>query len=189
MTRSQESPSDAERQLHALYEDGVPAVYRVLIRLTGGHRQLAEDLTQETFVRAMQHLRRHGHDSRAATPSVGWLTVIARNLFIDSVRRTSRHDAALEALTAGERLLESARTVVDEQAWETIDASGALEALGRLPADQRAALVLHHIDGMSIKELADLFGRSVRAIESLLARGRRRLAELVLLSREANHVD
>jgi RNA polymerase sigma-70 factor (ECF subfamily) len=50
--------------------------------------------------------------------------------------------------------------------------AATVAALARVPAAQRAALVLRHVDGFSVPEVADLLGRSVEAVESLLARGR-----------------
>jgi RNA polymerase sigma factor (sigma-70 family) len=49
-----------------------------------------------------------------------------------------------------------------------------LDTLRALPSAQRAALVLHHVDGLSVRETAALMGRSPAAVESLLARGRER---------------
>ena len=53
-----------------------------------------------------------------------------------------------------------------------------LAALRRLSAEQRAALVLHHVDGLSVREVARQLDRSESAVESLLARARRRFRQL-----------
>ena len=55
-----------------------------------------------------------------------------------------------------------------------------LQAMRGLPATQRAALIMHHVDGLSIKEVAAAMDRSETAIESLLSRGRERFRALYL---------
>ncbi len=177
LARTQNQTS-AEAQLSALYDDGVVAVYRELLRLTGGDRQHAEDLTQETFMRALHQLRRTesipaGSPEARTHPTVGWLVVVARHLFIDEVRRSGRQRAAFAALA---RFRTSS---VIEPDWDAVSTGTAIQLLGRLGPEHRCALVLHHVHGMPTKEVAALLGRSERATESLLVRSRKHLARLV----------
>ncbi len=155
-----------------LIVDGVPELYRYLLRLTGGDRSTAEDLVQETclaLVRAVQD------DSRAEL-SVGWMIVVGRRRFLDRLRSARREAARME------RVGVTAESV--EPDWSLIEGGVALECLGALPAAQRAALVFRYVDDLSTAEVAELLDRSVSATESLLARGRRELARIV---EEAGH--
>lgn len=148
-------------------------VYRELIRLCGGDRARAEDLRQDTFERAARHLARHPERE----VSTGWFVTVARSAFIDQMRRDQREGRLLD------RLAGIARREPSEPDWDRIAGADALALLGRLTDEQRVALVLYHLHGHPIAEVADELGRSVRAVESLLVRARRRLRTLVEESR------
>ena len=62
-----------------------------------------------------------------------------------------------------------------EREWAAHDLRAeVIGALRQLPAAQRAALILHHVDGLPVRDVAKALGRSASAVESLLARGRER---------------
>jgi DNA-directed RNA polymerase specialized sigma24 family protein len=73
----------------------------------------------------------------------------------------------------------SRATLVEEPDWAAIGGSEALGCLGLLGDTQRAALIFRYVDDMSVAEVAEQLDRSLSATESLLARARRNLAELV----------
>ena len=150
-----------------LIVDGVPGLYRYLLRLAGGDRGAAEDLVQETclaLVRAVQ-------EDPSADLTVGWMIVVGRRRFLDRLRRERRESARLERVGATED--------VDEPDWSLVEGGVALDGLAQLPAAQRAALVFRYVDDLSTAEVAALLDRSVPATESLLARARRELARIV----------
>ena len=131
-----------------------------------GNRADAEDVAQETFVRLL---------SKAATWRPGgpgpraWLFRVATNLCID------RHRARARAPQGAEEV----ETVADT-AGAPLEGSIAItravrRALAALPERQRAALVLVHYHGMTGREAGEALGVGAEAVESLLARGRRRL--------------
>jgi RNA polymerase sigma-70 factor (ECF subfamily) len=151
------------RALRAFYDDALPRVYGYFLHRCGGSVQVAEDLTQETFVAAVSELKK---GRRVATP-IAWIYGIARHKLLDHYRREQRAERELElapeSQEAGEEM------VVADQA-EARERAAA--ALGAVAASQRAALVLCYLDGYSIAEAARLLGKSAEAVESLLARGR-----------------
>ena len=110
---------------------------------------------------------------RIESVDVGWLIVAVRHRFIDSVRRHEREDRRLRLVWSGQQTEPTAD--ISELSSERVT-----RLLGRLPDDQRAAVVLHHVDGLSISEVAAELGRSAHATESLLARGRKSLRRLLL---------
>lgn len=140
----------------------------------------AEDIAQETFLRAWQHAPDYKPKGRAST----WLFAIAHNLAIDRMRRRRRRpedfevdderDAAPYSRGPGQ-LLERKEKVLTVQ-----------QALDQLPERQREALVLSHEQGLSNPEIAQVLDTSVEAIESLLARARRGLR--VLLSAHISRI-
>ena len=143
------------------YEDALSKVYGYFLCRCGGDRAIAEDLTQETFMAGVQELRR---GTTVAAPTA-WILGIARHKLVDHYRRREREERKLAAIGA---------TGLDELvAWDTeTSRERAVEALDRVAASQRAALVLHYLDGFSVAEVARHLGKSEHATESLLARGR-----------------
>ena len=137
----------------AFYVDALPRVYGFLLRGCGSV-SVAEDLTQETFLAAVVALRRERH----VDDPYSWIIGVARHKLVDYYRRTPRTAAYEDAREPVSRLDESD--------------GRAATALAAVPPDQRIALVLRHVNGLSVPEVATALGRSVEAAESLLARGR-----------------
>lgn len=149
--------------LRAFYEETLPRVYGYFLHRCGGSPPIAEDLTQETFLAAVGELKK---GRRIFTPHA-WIFGIARHKLIDHYRRQERAERPLS-------LDWDAPDVADEEvAPEDTDQERAVAALAAVPASQRAALVLCYVDGYSEAEAARFLGKSVEAVESLLARGRR----------------
>ena len=152
-----------ETRFAAWYARTLPRVYSFLASRCGGPGPLAEELTQQTFVEAVR--KRQSFDGRSDV--ITWLCGIGRHKLADHYRRLEREERRrIQIVTEGH--LRQASSI-----WATSDERDAIErALARLPAAQRAALIFHHLDGMSTREIARLLARSDRAVESLLARAR-----------------
>jgi RNA polymerase sigma-70 factor (ECF subfamily) len=153
------------------YDDAVLRVYRYLYPRCGGDSALAEEITQQTFIRAVEH--RSDYEGRASV--ITWLLSIARNALADHYRRAARDERRHLRLVVGEINLAAASRpdlLVDDR--DTI-----IAALRALPTSQRAAVVLCYLDGLSVREAADVLKRSEAATESLLSRARARLRELL----------
>lgn len=139
----------AEHELAALQrEHGRP--FALLLRLCDGDRQRAEDLVQETLVRAWQHpeaLRAENFDS--VRP---WLLTVARRLAIDARRARQARPAEV-----GDAVLENARVISDhaERAAATLDVR---EAVKTLTPEHREVLVLVYFQGASVAEAAAALG-------------------------------
>jgi RNA polymerase sigma-70 factor (ECF subfamily) len=150
-----------------LYRAGLPHVYGYLLRRSD--RVTAEDVTQDVFV---ELARRARSTAGLEGLTVGWLLAVARSRLLDHVRAQQRGERKLRlAWSAAEPDVRSGMTGVDPT--DEALAPAAERALEALPAIQRCALMLHHVDGYSVAEVAESIGRSVRATESLLARARR----------------
>ena len=145
-------------------------LYAYLFGRCGGDPSLAEELTQQAFLQAVRH--RDAYDGRS--DPVTWLIAIGRNRLIDHLRREEREERRHLRLIVREisapRSIESVRSH-DERA-------DILSVLRRLPAGQRAALILHHVDDLSIRDVASALHRSEGAVEALLSRGRARFREI-----------
>jgi RNA polymerase sigma-70 factor, ECF subfamily len=164
------SPARAEamlgldaRSFGAFYDDALPRVYGYFLHRCGGSVTVAEDLTQETFLAAVAELAK---DRRVTAPAA-WIHGIARHKLLDHYRRQERAERSLAAASEAEEAAEEL-VVADQLASR----ERAMAALVSVTASQRAALVLCYLDGYSVPEAARLLGKSVDAVESLLARGR-----------------
>jgi RNA polymerase sigma-70 factor (ECF subfamily) len=125
----------------------------------------AEDLTAETFMAVVAALQRPD----PPTVSVAWMIGVARHKLVDHWRRGERERRGLEAVGPEQP---------DDPWEELLDTSAAYSALARLPAPQRAALVLRYLDGLSVTEIADHLDRTVQGTETLLARARAALRKI-----------
>ena len=156
-----------ERRFREWYDVAARRVYAYLFGRCGGEASLAEELTQLTFIDAIRH--RETYDGRA--DSVTWLIAIGRNRLLDHLRRQEREERRRLRIVVREIAVGDGH----EAAWDTLeDRDQIVRAMRLLPATQRAALILHHVDGLPVREVAIAMQRSQTAVESLLSRGRER---------------
>jgi RNA polymerase sigma-70 factor (ECF subfamily) len=147
-------------------------VFRQLFAQTRS-RALAEDLTSETFFRALRAVAGFPLPSRLFEP---WLRTIARNLASDHYR--SRH-TRYEVTTADEDRHEGAFASAEDLVVESLDHESLRGALLCLPANQRHAVTLRFLDQLSVAETAVALGCSEGAAKQLQWRGLRNLARLL----------
>lgn len=153
-----------EAAFQAFYDRALPRIYGYLHDRCGGDAELAEELTQQTFVTAV---REHGRFEGRADPMT-WLTAIARHKLADHFRRLAREERRRMRIVARQITLDA-----EGRAWSRRDEREVVvTALARLPALQRAVLVLHYADGLPVREVAAQLGKSESAIESLMTRAR-----------------
>ena len=158
-------------------------VYRVARSITGAHEE-AEDVVQESFLRAFSNLDKF--DESKSTFRT-WLLTIARNQSINiigSFRRkalkffSDRNDDEPEFEFSSNPLsqeLPDAETQLSiKQQFQTME-----KVLKKLPERQRTALLLRSQEGMSYDEISTIMNISVSSVESLIFRGRKKIIELV----------
>ena len=158
-------PGDAPAVLRSFFAAAIDAVYPYVYRRCGHDRATAEDLCQDTFVTAVRTLQA----GKVEVLTVGWMMSVARSRFIDHCRRESRRERALH-------VIDSERDGAVED--DVVASTSVTELLAELPATQRLNVALHHLDGLSIPEVAAMTGSTTRAVESSLARARRALRDL-----------
>ena len=175
--------SDAE--LTAVFEeDALPyldQIYRTALRMTRNPTD-AEDLVQETFVRAFSAFRSY----RQGTNLRAWLFRILRNTYINSYRKAQRtpFTGSADELTDGQLLdIESREGVgarsAEIEALERLGDDDINDALAALPEDFRTAVVLADIEGFSYKEIAEIMDTPVGTVMSRVHRGRKALRGLL----------
>jgi RNA polymerase sigma-70 factor (ECF subfamily) len=168
-------------------EEALPhldAVYRFAIRLTGSADE-AEDLVQETFLRAFRSWDQYARGTNAKS----WLFTICRNVFLRKRERAQRHEEilALNAARVGagstpvaNPMWSSAQGVDPEgDFFESIVDERIISAIEELPEEYRTAVVLSDIEGLPYAEIAALMEVPVGTVKSRLFRGRRRLQQVL----------
>jgi RNA polymerase sigma-70 factor (ECF subfamily) len=146
--------------LLALYDRALPRVYGYLLTRCG-RAGLAEDLTAEVFLAAVDAVRREP----PVEISMPWLIGVARHKLADHWRRQARDDRRLSAVA------ETAAVTTDP--WDTqLDAVRARATLDKLAPHHRGALILRYVDDLAVPEVAQLLNRTIHSTEGLLVRAR-----------------
>jgi RNA polymerase sigma-70 factor (ECF subfamily) len=155
-----------EEQLQRICDATIDTLYAYVSRRCGGQRELAEDVTQETWLRAVNEWRRNG----APANPIAWLTTVARNLLLMHFRR--RETLSLDQIASAEVLA----AVEKNHAADSAEIEALVsEALTRLPPAEAQLLESFHYDRFKTAQLAEKHGVSERAIEGRLRRARERL--------------
>jgi RNA polymerase sigma-70 factor (ECF subfamily) len=153
------SPEELGRELVTL----LPRLRR-FARALAGNRHDADDLVQLALERALTRVEQLRPDAQLAS----WMFGIVRNAWIDELRTRARRARVLAPEELGEH-------VGDASQAAHIDAISVQDALGRLPEEQRAAVALVLIEGLSYKEAAHIMEVPIGTLTSRLARGREAL--------------
>ncbi|WP_326688746.1 MULTISPECIES: ECF subfamily RNA polymerase sigma factor, BldN family [unclassified Streptomyces] len=167
--RAQDGEAEAFGRLYDQYSD---TVYRYIYYRVGG-RATAEDLTSETFLRA---LRRIGTFTWQGRDFGAWLVTIARNLVADHFK-SSRF--RLE-VTTGEMLdANEVERSPEDSVLESLSNAALLEAVRKLNPQQQECVTLRFLQGLSVAETARIMGKNEGAIKTLQYRAVRTLARLL----------
>jgi RNA polymerase sigma factor (sigma-70 family) len=167
----------AAREIDGLYRAHVAEVYRYAFAVLGNHAD-AEDVTQTTFLNAYRALEQGVRPRKPAN----WLLTIASN----AIKQRFRHEQARPRSVELDERIAGAETE-DE---DTPTVGELLTALSKIPPQQRQAIVLREFEGRSYAEIAGILGVTTSALETLLFRARRSLAEELqhqLTCTEAQH--
>ncbi|HEY7470490.1 MAG TPA: RNA polymerase sigma factor [Acidimicrobiia bacterium] len=158
--------ADLDRAFPALVEQAGPGLYWGLRRLCGDHQE-AEDLTQETFIRAYRAMGGFDGERFAELRLSPWLWTIALNLGRNHLRSRSRRPTFVEV---GEHGVTDPE-VPDSAAWD--------RRMAGLTKPQRTAVVLRHVVGMGVAEIAEATGRPQGTVKADIHRGLARLKQLM----------
>ena len=153
---------DQRRVLVALYDSALPEVYGYLASRCGS-ASVAEDLTSETFLAAVDAIRRKS----VPDLTVAWLIGVARHKLVDHWRRREVEERTLKAADP------HPDDVKAEDRWDVqLDALVAHRTLADLAPQHRSALTLRYLDGLPVREVAACLDRTEGATEVLLVRAK-----------------
>ena len=155
-----------------LFDRYYDVVFRYVLFRTGD-RTLAEDLTQETFVRALRRISSVSYQGR----DIGaWFVTIARNLIFDHVK-SSRY--RLEQTTSEIVELSPSTGGPEQQVLDGATNDELLRCVRKLNPDQQECIQLRFLQGLSVAETAEIMDRNEGAVKALQHRAVRRLAQLL----------
>ena len=161
-------PRAAAHELEEIYGAHRDPVFRYL-RSICRNEDRALDLTAVTFERAFTELR------AGREPGLGWLLRTARNAAIDGERRAR----VASLLPRGSHKSEATAQSAEDAALDAELAASVHRALARLPNPQRDAIALRYSTELTVREIADVIGKSQSATQKLLDRGLIRLKEML----------
>jgi RNA polymerase sigma-70 factor (ECF subfamily) len=175
-------PQDDERQLieqarrgdrgalGELYQRHVDAIYRY-VHLRVGDAAVAEDLTAEVFLRALEGLKGYRY---TGAPFVAWLYRIAYARTVDHWRRAGRRQEV--ALSDGIPTVDADPEVITDARRER---AGLVAAVRRLTDAQQQVIILRFVEGMRLAEVAAVMHKTVGAVKALQHRALAALARLM----------
>jgi RNA polymerase sigma-70 factor (ECF subfamily) len=151
----------SDEELMAIYHETVRSLYAYVSRRTGGQRELAEDIVQETYIRAWDHWHR-----RKVRQPLAWLKTVARNLLASHFRR-------LQTRSLDQMNFDPAAEVPDLNA--PVAVAWVQWGLARLKKGQARILESFYFDELPVREIAREWKLSERAVEGRLRRARQAL--------------
>jgi RNA polymerase sigma-70 factor (ECF subfamily) len=158
----------------ALYDRYIDLIYRYIYYRVGD-RTLAEDLTSETFVRALRRISTFSWQGR----DIGaWLVTIARNLVADHYKsaRVRLEMPTADLLGAG---ADRPAAGPEGEVLDSMNNAALLDSVRQLGGDQQECVVLRFLEGLSVHETALAMGRKEGAVKALQYRAIRSLARLL----------
>lgn len=169
------SSSDAQRTVE-FENEALPhldALYGLALRLTGGDESAAQDLVQETMLRAY----RAWDSFELGSNCRSWLMTILRNTFINEYRKRKSRPVSVDYDEVAERpvFMEAQSKDPEGRFFSRIIDTEVIAAIEGLPTDFRIPLVLADVEGLGYQDIADLLDVPVGTVKSRLFRARRRL--------------
>lgn len=173
--RLAEDVDSSFERLVLTYQD---RLYRFALRLSGSPQD-AEEIAQDSFVRAYHALARYGPDRIRTMTLRPWLYQICLNVFRNRIRRRT-----LEVVTLDGGGPEGGQERPEQMAEAAERARELSDLLGTLPERYRTTVILRHIEGLSIAEIAAIVGQPEGTVKSNIHRGLASLREVARMERE-----
>lgn len=164
--------NDVNRGFATLVASYQHQLYAFLLRRLGDPQE-AEDIVQETFLQAYYTLKRYPAERIRALALRAWLYKIARNVYINSVRRFKAHAVSLETLDETQwSEPQEEESFQPEQMLETLEARQELKALiYQLPPHYAETLILYYFEHLSYQEIAYVLDCPSSTVRSYRHRG------------------
>lgn len=162
-----------KNELETLYRQYAKPLYYFLLKMSGS-KEIAEDLTQETFVRATISLTQYNQEDVRS-----WLFKVARNVYIDEWRkRQRRRKIPFLELFSKEHEMLSPYGLPEEEVLKVEAKEDVLTLLNFLPEQYRMSLYLREYESFSYSEIGEALDLTVNQVKVTIHRARKKLAQL-----------
>jgi RNA polymerase sigma-70 factor, ECF subfamily len=156
-----------------IYEQHVDRIYRLALRMTG-NAAVAEDLTQDVFVRVFDRVRQFRGESGLGT----WVYRVAVSVILNAVKKR-------QATAARELPLDATAPAASHSGAIEMDVRDRVRAaVAQLPEDLRVVVLLYDVEGYTHNEIADMMGINAGACRMRLLRARQLLRNMLPLERD-----
>ena len=159
-----------KRAFPSFYREHMNRIHRFVFYRVGGRREVAEDLTQDIFIKAYEAFERYD----PAISQSAWIYTIARNTVINHYAK-DRPGVTLEEIEDSVWVAKDAR----EQYASDQESQRLLEALDRLDKEEAKLLRMKHLEGWSFEDLAEVFGKSAGALRVQAMRALQKVKNLI----------
>jgi RNA polymerase sigma-70 factor (ECF subfamily) len=163
-----------ERAYREFYDAYYQRLSRYLLVVAAGNEETAAEALESTLLRVVRHIRIFPSEEVFWS----WLTVLARSAFHDQTRKRNRYLSFLERFTRHSQI---EAIGPDSREADARMETALTSTLAELPYEERQLVEEKYFQRRSVRELADTFQASEKAIESRLVRIRRKLKEALLL--------
>lgn len=161
---------EREKKFTAIYRSYVDEIYQFIYLRTGLREAAAEDLTQEIFVAAFRGIS----GFRGVSSERTWIFGIARNKLNDYYRK--QYSARFEWTEIDDDLaeqLDDPTQDIEDRMIESYESEKIRSSFADLPEIQRIVLILKYLDDRSVKDIANIVGKTPKAVESVLQRAKK----------------
>lgn len=155
--------------MEEIYQENAKLVYRFLLKYCHDP-QLAEELTQETFLRAMNSIDRYDYSCKISV----WLCQIAKHIYLQYLAKRGK-EIPSEEITLEEMTGSSADKGIEEQVIRRYELLDVLKDMQNLPEQMREVIYLRTMAGLSFREIGEILGKSENWARVTFYRGKERL--------------
>lgn len=155
--------------MEEIYQENAKLVYRFLLKYCHDP-QLAEELTQETFLRAMNSIDRYDYSCKISV----WLCQIAKHIYLQYLAKRGK-EIPSEEITLEEMAGSSADKGIEEQVIRRYELLDVLKDMQNLPEQMREVIYLRAMAGLSFREIGEILGKSENWARVTFYRGKERL--------------
>ena len=158
--------------MEEIYQENAKLVYRFLLKYCHDP-QLAEELTQETFLRAMNSIERYDYSCKISV----WLCQIAKHIFLQYLKKRGKEIPAEEISLDEMTGQETADKGIEDRLLRKYELLDVLKDMQRLPEQMREVIYLRTMAELSFKEIGEILGKSENWARVNFYRGKEKLLE------------
>ena len=157
----------AKKIFSKIYDQYVEKIYRFIFLIVNS-KEIAEDLTSETFLKGWKNFKKNQIENPKA-----FLYKIAKNLIIDFYRKKEK----LKTVSAEAKPIADKNINLEEKILLNSDLKVVMNALSKLREEYKDAIILYYLDGLPISEIAQILDKSENATRVLISRAMKNLRE------------